>query len=65
MNICTKTGYFRENMETSFGIIYADDVLRLCAKKEAESLYDFAGVHAEESVLDPAWYKSSCAINGL
>lgn len=39
------------------GIIYADDVLRLLREKEAESLYDFAGVHAEESVLDPAWYK--------
>lgn len=39
------------------GILYSDDVLRLLHEKEAESLYDFAGVHAEESVLDPAAYK--------
>lgn len=39
------------------GILYSDDVLRLLHEKEAESLYDFAGVHAEESVLDPAHYK--------
>jgi magnesium transporter len=34
------------------GIIYSDDVLRLLREKESSSLYDFAGVSDEESVLD-------------
>ncbi len=42
---------------TMIGIIYADDVLRLLHEKESESLYDFAGVSQEESVLDPVSYK--------
>jgi magnesium transporter len=36
------------------GIIYSDDVLRLMQEQESASLYDFAGVSAEESVTDPA-----------
>lgn len=34
------------------GIIYSDDVLRLLDEQESLSLYDFAGVHEEESVAD-------------
>lgn len=34
------------------GIIYSDDVLRLAQEKESASLYDFAGVSAEEGVTD-------------
>ncbi|MFA5387573.1 MAG: magnesium transporter [Candidatus Paceibacterota bacterium] len=34
------------------GIIYSDDVLRLLQEQEAASLYNFAGVAKEESVLD-------------
>ena len=34
------------------GIIFSDDVLRLIKNNEASSLYDFAGVSAEESVTD-------------
>ena len=34
------------------GIIYSDDVLRLLDEQESASLYDFAGVQHEESVLD-------------
>lgn len=34
------------------GIIYSDDVLRLAQEKESASLYDFAGVSAEEGVAD-------------
>jgi magnesium transporter len=36
------------------GIIYSDDVLRLMQEQESASLYDFAGVSAEESVADSA-----------
>jgi magnesium transporter len=35
------------------GIIYSDDVLKLMQEQESGSLYDFAGVNAEESVTDP------------
>lgn len=34
------------------GVIYSDDVLRLAQEKESASLYDFAGVSAEEGVAD-------------
>ena len=34
------------------GAIYSDDVLKILHEKEASSLYDFAGVHDEESVYD-------------
>ncbi len=34
------------------GFIYSDDVLRLLHEKEAQGLYDFAGVNKEESVFD-------------
>ena len=34
------------------GIIYSDDVLQLIHEQEAASLYDFAGINAEESVMD-------------
>lgn len=34
------------------GIIYSDDILRLLQEQETASLYDFAGVHDEESVDD-------------
>jgi len=40
--------------EDVIGIIYSDDVLKLLQQKEASSLYDFAGIHKEESVTDPA-----------
>lgn len=36
------------------GIIYSDDVLKLMQGSEASTLYDFAGIHEEESVSDPA-----------
>jgi len=36
------------------GIIYSDDVLQLMHEQESASLYDFAGINAEESVLDNA-----------
>lgn len=36
------------------GIIYSDDVLQLIENQSAASLYDFAGVHDEESVTDTA-----------
>lgn len=34
------------------GVIYSDDILRLLDREASASLYDFAGVHAEESVGD-------------
>lgn len=34
------------------GIIYSDDVLKLLQEQESSSLYDFAGVSAEENVSD-------------
>lgn len=36
------------------GIIYSDDVLKLIQDQESASLYDFAGVSAEENVTDSA-----------
>lgn len=39
------------------GIIYSDDVLKLMQENEASSLYDFAGIHEEESVTDSARFK--------
>lgn len=36
------------------GIIYSDDMLSLIEEQEAASLYDFAGVSAEEGVTDSA-----------
>jgi magnesium transporter len=36
------------------GIIYSDDVLKLMQEQESSSLYDFAGVSAEEGVADSA-----------
>lgn len=39
------------------GIIYSDDVLKLMQASEASTLYDFAGIHEEESVSDPAKFK--------
>lgn len=44
-------------MENVLGIIYSDDVLPLLEAHESASLYDFAGVHEEESVADTAWEK--------
>jgi len=35
------------------GIIYSDDVLKLTQEQSSSSLYDFAGVSAEETVTDP------------
>lgn len=34
------------------GIIYSDDILRVLHEENAASLYDFAGVQREESVMD-------------
>lgn len=39
------------------GIIYSDDVIRALRERESASLYDFAGVHEEESVADTARIK--------
>lgn len=36
------------------GIIYSDDILRILEEQESASLYDFAGVHEEETVTDSA-----------
>jgi magnesium transporter len=36
----------------ALGIIYSDDVLKLAQERESASLYDFAGVSAEEAVTD-------------
>ena len=41
------------------GIIYSDDVLRIMHQQESASLYDFAGVRAEETVTDSAGKKVS------
>lgn len=40
------------------GIIYSDDILRLLDKKESASLYEFAGLHNEESISDSALKKA-------
>lgn len=34
------------------GVIYSDDILRLLQEEQSASLYDFAGVRAEETVFD-------------
>lgn len=36
------------------GIIYSDDIIKLMQETEASTLYDFAGIHEEETVADPA-----------
>ena len=36
------------------GIIYSDDVLQVMHEQETSSLYNFAGINQEESVMDPA-----------
>ena len=41
------------------GIVYSDDILRALQEKEASSLYNFAGVHKEESVYDSVERKVS------
>lgn len=38
--------------KTVLGIIYSDDVLHLMREQEAATLYDFAGINDEESVMD-------------
>jgi magnesium transporter len=38
--------------KTVLGIIYSDDVLQLMHEQESASLYDFAGINDEESVMD-------------
>ena len=40
------------------GIIYSDDILKLLHEKESSSLYDFAGVHDEETVYDSVRHKT-------
>lgn len=45
------------NRKQVLGIIYSDDVLRILHERESSSLYDFAGVSDEESVLDSAFKK--------
>ncbi len=39
------------------GVIYSDDILTLIQKQSTNNLYNLAGVHEEEDVLDPAWVK--------
>jgi magnesium transporter len=39
---------------TVLGVIYSDDVLQLLHEQESASLYDFAGISDEESVMDNA-----------
>ncbi len=39
------------------GIIYSDDILRVMEQQQAASLYDFAGVHDEETVSDSTHMK--------
>lgn len=39
------------------GIIYSDDILGILNRKDASSLYEFAGVHDEETVSDPVLRK--------
>lgn len=34
------------------GIIYSDDILKLMQEEESSSLYDFAGISEEESIMD-------------
>ena len=39
------------------GIIYSDDMLNLLSESSASSLYNFAGIHQEESITDSATSK--------
>ncbi|MPM41008.1 Magnesium transporter MgtE [bioreactor metagenome] len=41
------------------GVLYADDVLRVIRQEEISSLYDFAGVHENETVFDSVKKKVS------
>lgn len=43
-----------DDNDNVLGIIYSDDVLKLMQEQESSSLYDFAGVSAEEGVADTA-----------
>jgi magnesium transporter len=43
--------------ENVLGIIYADDIIKLLRDRESASLYDFAGIHDEESIYDGAHKK--------
>jgi len=43
--------------EDVVGIIYSDDILKVMQDQESSSLYDFAGIHDEESVTDSAHRK--------
>lgn len=38
--------------DTILGVLYSDDVLRELNQRESSTLYDFAGLHAEEAVDD-------------
>ncbi|MBP9815707.1 magnesium transporter [Candidatus Woesebacteria bacterium] len=40
------------------GIIYSDDILRLMHEEESSSLYDFAGISDEESIIDSGLTKA-------
>lgn len=46
-----------DEIKNVVGIIYSDDVLKLMQEQESSSLYDFAGVSAEENVSDNAQRK--------
>ncbi|KXK10464.1 MAG: Magnesium transporter MgtE [Microgenomates bacterium OLB23] len=39
------------------GIIYSDDILKLMQEEESSSLYDFAGISEEESIMDTGMTK--------
>ncbi len=39
------------------GVIYSDEMLKLIQKQESSNLYDFAGIHDEETVTDTAKQK--------
>jgi len=41
-----------DKQQNILGVIYSDDVLKALKEDESASLYDFAGVHDEESVTD-------------
>src|SRR3989339_293333 len=45
------------NKKNIIGVIYADDILRALKEEETSALYDFAGVHDEESVTDGVMVK--------
>lgn len=42
---------------TVMGIIYSDDIIKIIQEAEGSTLYDFAGIHEEESVSDNARFK--------